>query len=54
MIWPMATVAHPAPTAIVPLPAPAIAVAPWVLEAMLMVIVTVVSVAAFSVGYQVG
>ena len=29
-------------------------VAPWVLESLLMLIATIVSVAAFSVGYQVG
>ena len=52
----MATVVHApvsniAPTSAVGTLAP---VAPWVLESLLMLIATIVSVAAFSVGYQVG
>lgn len=52
----MATVVHApvsniAPTSAVGTLAP---VAPWVLESLLMLIATIVSVAAFTVGYQVG
>ena len=52
----MATVVHAPVSNIVPTSAvrTVAPVAPWVLESLLMLIATIVSVAAFAAGYQIG
>lgn len=53
MVSGMATISPNAPGAVA-LTVPTLAVEPWLLETILMVIMTVLSVAAFAVGYHVG
>ena len=51
----MATVLHSVPNIAQPVSLGATAtVAPWLTETLLMLIVAIVSVAAFTIGYQVG